>query len=63
MDVRRRAWAFTLLLARFGNRSEEPLGVLLVGPLAALACLLAMGLYAFYPERQILAAARRHPQA
>jgi Na+/melibiose symporter-like transporter len=53
------AWAFTFLLARFGNSPEEPLGVILVGPVAAAACLLAMGLYALYPEREILAEVSR----
>jgi GPH family glycoside/pentoside/hexuronide:cation symporter len=53
------AWAFTFLLARFGNSPEEPLGVILVGPVAAAACLLAMGLYALYPEREILAEGSR----
>ena len=48
------AWAFTWLLARFGHSPEEPLGVLLVGPVAAVACLLAIGLYGLYPERRIL---------
>ncbi len=50
------AGAFTFLLARFGNSPAEPRGVLLVGPVAALACLLACGLYALYPERRIVAA-------
>jgi GPH family glycoside/pentoside/hexuronide:cation symporter len=45
-------WIFTWLLARFGNSPEEPWGVILVGPVAALFALLALVLYAFYPERR-----------
>lgn len=54
-------WAFTFLVSRFGNTPEEPLGVILVGPVAAGACVLAMGLYALYPERAIVEAARAVP--
>jgi GPH family glycoside/pentoside/hexuronide:cation symporter len=45
-------WIFTWLLARFGNSPEEPWGIILVGPVAALFALLALVLYAFYPERR-----------
>lgn len=47
-------WALTFLLSRFGSRPEEPLGVLLVGPVAGAACLLSLALYARYPERELL---------
>lgn len=52
-------WAFTFLLSRYGNSPDEPLGVILVGPVAAVACLLAIGLYALYPEREIVEAGTR----
>lgn len=42
------------LLARFGKSPEEPLGVLLIGPVAALACFLSGVVYARYPEREVL---------
>lgn len=43
------------LFARFGNSPGEALGVVLVGPVAGLACLLSAFLYALYPEHRILA--------
>ena len=43
------------LFARFGKSPEEPLGVLLVGPVAGALCLVSTLLYARYPERQVLA--------
>jgi len=49
----------SFLFARFGNSPEEPLGVMLVGPVAAGLCALSMGLFALYPERRLLAEARR----
>ena len=45
------------LFARFGNSPEQPLGVLLIGPLAALACTLAALMLLLYPERRVLATA------
>jgi GPH family glycoside/pentoside/hexuronide:cation symporter len=42
------------LFARFGNSPEQPLGVLLMGPLAGVACLLSALIFTFYPERQVL---------
>ena len=45
------------LFARFGNSPEEPLGVLLVGPVGGAACLVAAGLFALYPERAVKAEA------
>lgn len=53
-------WTLTLLLSRFGNSPDAPLGVLLVGPVAGVACLLAAALFARYPEAQILEEVRRH---
>lgn len=44
------------LFARFGASPGDALGVRLVGPVAGVACLLATGLFAFYPERAVLAA-------
>jgi hypothetical protein len=52
-------WVFTYLLSRFGRSPEEPLGVLMLGPVAGVACRVAIGLYALYPERRVLAAGRR----
>ncbi len=52
-------WAITFLLSRFGNSPAEPLGVILIGPVAGGACLLAVALYTLYPEREILRAAQR----
>jgi len=52
-------WIFTWLLARFGNSPDAPLGVILVGPVAAGFAAVAFGLYAFYPERRVLAAGLR----
>ncbi len=48
-------WCFTFLLARFGNSPELPWGVVLVGPVAAVFCVVGLGFYALYPERVILA--------
>lgn len=48
----------SFLFARYGNSADEPLGVLLVGPVAAALCLLSGLLYMLYPEREVLAAAR-----
>jgi hypothetical protein len=47
-------WVFTWLLSRFGNSPEEPLGVLLVAPVAGACALLAFALYALYPEAEVL---------
>ena len=44
----------SLLLLRFGASPERPLGVLLIGPVAALLCALSAALYALYPERRLL---------
>jgi len=43
------------LFSRFGNSAAEPLGVLLVGPVAGGLCLVAAVLYLLYPEEQVLA--------
>jgi GPH family glycoside/pentoside/hexuronide:cation symporter len=53
------ATIMSFLFTRYGNSQEEPLGILLVGPLAGALCIVSAGLYALYPERQVLAAARR----
>ncbi|HKJ25180.1 MAG TPA: MFS transporter [Myxococcota bacterium] len=42
------------LFQRFGNSADEPLGVLLVGPVAGALCLVSALLYALYPESQVL---------
>ena len=44
----------SLLLIRFGNSAEEPLGVLLIGPVAGLLCLASVLFYVAYPERRLL---------
>jgi GPH family glycoside/pentoside/hexuronide:cation symporter len=53
------AWAFTFLLARYGNSPEEPWGVIAVGPAAGLLCLAGLGFYVLYPERSVLAEGAR----
>lgn len=52
-------WAFTFLLARFGASPDAASGVLLVGPVAAVTCLLSIVVYARYPEREVLERAGR----
>jgi len=42
------------LFQRFGNSADEPLGVLLVGPVAGALCLVSTLLYLFYPEGRVL---------
>jgi len=49
------------LFGRFGNSADEPLGVLLVGPVAAACCLVSALLYTLYPEHQVLADAGHAP--
>jgi GPH family glycoside/pentoside/hexuronide:cation symporter len=49
------ALLITFLFLRFGKSPEEPLGVLLIGPIAAVACLISAALFSLYPERQVLA--------
>jgi GPH family glycoside/pentoside/hexuronide:cation symporter len=44
------------LFQRFGNSADEPLGVILVGPVAAGFCLVSAGLFLRYPEREVRAA-------
>jgi len=58
-------WAFaasatimSFLFTRYGNSLAEPLGILLVGPVAGALCLVSAGLYALYPERRVLAESR-----
>jgi GPH family glycoside/pentoside/hexuronide:cation symporter len=51
-------WGLTFLLARFGNSPEVPWGVVLVGPVAGIACIVSSLLFVRYPEREILAVAR-----
>lgn len=51
------ALALSYLFARFGKSVAEPGGVLLAGPMAGAACLVAAALYTLYPEREVLAAA------
>jgi GPH family glycoside/pentoside/hexuronide:cation symporter len=49
------------LFAWFGKSAAEPGGVLLAGPVAGVACLVAAALYTLYPEREVLEAARLMP--
>lgn len=49
----------SFLFASYGNSREEPLGVLLIGPVAGACCLVSAVLYLAYPEGRILAATRR----
>lgn len=46
------------LFQSFGASPEEPLGVVLVGPIAGGFCLLSMLLFLLYPEREVLAETR-----
>lgn len=46
------------LFARFGNSPEEPLGVLLIGPIAAAFCFASALIFLAYPEEQVLATAQ-----
>lgn len=48
---------FSFLLSAYGRSAEEPLGVLLVGPVAGSFCVIAAFLYTLYPEQQVRAAA------
>ncbi len=47
------------LLAAYGRSAAEPLGVLLIGPVAGGLCLIAAGCYACYPEKRVRADAGR----
>ena len=46
------------LFTQYGNSPEEPLGVWLAAPCAAVCCLVSAALYALYPEREVLAHAQ-----
>jgi GPH family glycoside/pentoside/hexuronide:cation symporter len=46
----------SFLFVRYGNSAEEPLGVLLVGPVAAVFCLASALLFLRYPEAEVLRA-------
>lgn len=52
------ATIMSFLFLRYGNSQDEPLGVLLVGPVAGVLCLLSAALYSLYPEREVLLEAR-----
>ena len=41
------------LLVRFGASTAEPLGVRLIGPVAALLCVASFVIYGFYPEQRL----------
>jgi len=45
------------LLSAFGRSAEEPLGVLLIGPVAGTLCVIAALLYTLYPEKTVRAEA------
>jgi GPH family glycoside/pentoside/hexuronide:cation symporter len=47
------------LLSAYGRSAEEPLGVLLIGPVAGTFCVIAAVLYALYPEKTVKAEAGR----
>ncbi len=53
------AATLAFLFSRFGKSPEEALGVLLVGPVGAVAALLAAGVFALYPEQRVLAQTTR----
>jgi Na+/melibiose symporter-like transporter len=46
------------LLSAYGRSAAEPLGVLLIGPVAGTFCLIASIFYAFYPENEVQAEAK-----
>lgn len=48
----------SFLLSAYGRSAAEPLGVLLIGPVAGVLCLIAAAFYALYPEKQVRAEAR-----
>lgn len=52
------AAALAALFANFGKSVDQPLGVLLAGPVAGAACLVSAVLYTLYPEREVLDAGR-----
>lgn len=54
-------WLFTYLLSRYGNSPEQPGGVLLIGPVTAGFSVVALALYALYPERDVVAGGRVEP--
>lgn len=41
------------LLTAYGRSVEEPMGVLLIGPVAGSLCLLGAACYLFYPEQEV----------
>jgi GPH family glycoside/pentoside/hexuronide:cation symporter len=47
------------LLSAYGRSAEEPLGVLLIGPVAGTFCVIAAMLYTLYPEKTVRAEAER----
>jgi glycoside/pentoside/hexuronide:cation symporter, GPH family len=47
------AATMSFLLSAYGRSAEEPMGVLLIGPIAGIACLISAGLYLLYPEKQV----------
>ena len=49
----------SFLLSAYGRSAAEPLGVLLIGPVAGGLCLIAAGFYACYPEKRVRAEAGR----
>lgn len=53
------AAVMSYLLAAYGRSAEEPLGVLLIGPVAGVSCLISAALYLLYPEKQVHAEAHK----
>ncbi|MGI9327805.1 MAG: MFS transporter [Pseudomonadales bacterium] len=51
------------LLSAYGRSAEEPLGVLLIGPVAGTFCVIAALLYSLYPENAVRAEAGRHAES
>ena len=43
----------SFLLSAYGRSAEEPLGVLLIGPVAGTLCVIAALLYTLYPEKAV----------
>ena len=51
------ATIMSFLLSAYGRSAAEPLGVLLIGPVAGGLCMISAVFYSFYPEQQVQAEA------
>lgn len=44
----------SFLISYFGRTQENPLGILLIGPIAGIICLIGILFYAKYNEKEVL---------